>query len=150
MGTIEKRGKNSWRVGVQVFDYYKGWQWVRQTIRMDPGLTERQQRKRAEQALAQLMEEVDTGDCKPGNLGHTVRSWSEVWMEQHVKPNCSPVTYGDYRYLLDSRILPLLGDVPLSSSDCVSITAYLKNLSITSLPSNFPTLITSFQNLTVL
>lgn len=48
MGTIEKRGKNSWRVGVQVFDYYKGWQWVRQTIRMDPGLTERQQRKRAE------------------------------------------------------------------------------------------------------
>jgi len=128
MGTIEKRGKNSWRVGVQVFDYYKGWQWVRQTIRMDPGLTERQQRKRAEQALAQLMEEVDTGDRKAGNLGHTVRSWSEVWMEQHVKPNCSPVTYGNYRYLLDSRILPLLGDVPLIQLTPMRLTEWLNEV----------------------
>lgn len=47
MGTIEKRGRNSWRVGVQVLTD-TGWQWIRETIKMPPGMTEaaKKQRKR--------------------------------------------------------------------------------------------------------
>ena len=125
MGTIEKRGKNSWRVGVQVFDLFKGWQWVRKTIRMDPGLSQEKQREKAQEALNILMEEVGANREQPGDLGHTVRTWSDIWMEQHVKPNCSPVTYGNYRFLLDSRILPLLGDVPLVLLTPMKLTEWL-------------------------
>lgn len=128
MGTIEKRGKNSWRVGVQVFTMEHGWQWVRHTIRMDPGLSQRQQRQKAEEALEKLIEDVGAERERPGVMGHTVRTWSEVWMEQHVKPNCSPVTYGNYRFLLDSRILPLLGDVPLVQLTPMRLTQWLNEV----------------------
>ena len=124
MGTIEKRGKNSWRVGVQVREG-DGWRWIRQTLRMDPSLTERQQRKRAEQALRELEADVEAGEVVPSRSGYTVRSWSEVWMDEQIRPNCSPVTYANYRYLLDSRILPLLGDELLARLTPLRLTEWL-------------------------
>ena len=37
MGTVEKRGKNSWRIATQI--KVRGeWEWVRMTLRMDPDL----------------------------------------------------------------------------------------------------------------
>ena len=127
MGTIEKRGKNSWRVGFQV-ETVTGWQWVRETLHMDPKLTEKQQRRQAEKALARLEREVETGERTVGKQEYTVRSWSEVWMEQHVKPNCTPVSYGNYRFLLDSRILPLVGDVPLTKLTPMKLTEWLNQV----------------------
>ena len=127
MGTIEKRGKNSWRVGFQV-ETVTGWQWVRETLHMDPKLTEKQQRRQAEKALARLEREVEMGERTVGKQEYTVRSWSEVWMEQHVKPNCSPVSYGNYRFLLDSRILPLVGDVPLTKLTPMKLTEWLNQV----------------------
>ena len=85
MGTIEKRGKNSWRVGIKV-STPTGWQWIRQTIRLDAKLTEKQQRKAAEKALARLKEEVETGERFAGIQSYTVSTWAEVWMEQHLTP----------------------------------------------------------------
>ena len=46
MGTIEKRGKNSWRVGVQV-QTERGWEWVRRTIKMPQGMSEARQNKKS-------------------------------------------------------------------------------------------------------
>lgn len=63
MGTIEKRGRNSWRVGVQVLTE-TGWQWVRETIKLPDGMTEAKQRKEAEKALAQLTADVNAGRVK--------------------------------------------------------------------------------------
>ena len=50
MGTIEKRGKNSWRIGTQV-QTENGWEWVRDTIHFPGSMTEAKQRKEAEKAL---------------------------------------------------------------------------------------------------
>ena len=127
MGTVEKRGKNSWRVGVKV-DTPNGWQWIRETIRMDAKLTEKQQRRAAEKALAKLEKEVESGQRVVGKQTYTVASWAEVWMEQHVRPNCTPVTYGGYRYLLDSRILPLLGEVQLTRLTPMMLTEWLNQV----------------------
>ena len=124
MGTIEKRGKGSWRIGVQVLTP-GGWKWVRETIHIDPLLSDAKQRKEAEKALARLEVEIENGTKTPQGLAYTVRSWSEVWMEKEIKPNASPVTYSNYRYLLDSRILPLIGDVPLASLTPVMLTEWL-------------------------
>ena len=127
MGTIEKRGKGSWRIGFQV-ETPRGWEWVRETIHVDPQLSESRQRKEAEKALARLQTEVEAGTKGPTRTHYTVRAWSEVWMEKEVKPNCSPVTYADYRWLLDSRILPLLGDVPLNKLTPVMLTDWLAQI----------------------
>lgn len=124
MGTIEKRGKGSWRIGIQV-ETPSGWKWVRETIHIDPQLSDSKQRKEAEKALARLQTEVDAGEKGPPGHHYTVRTWSEKWMETEIKPNCSPVTYAGYRYLLDSRILPLLGDVGLSRLTPVILTEWL-------------------------
>ncbi len=112
MGTIEKRGRNSWRIGIQV-PVDGEWQWVRDTIKFPPEMSEAQQRREAKKALACLTADVEAGRIKPSQGQHTVRSFSELWMNQHVGPNLSENTYKDYRHFLDARILPLIGDVPL-------------------------------------
>jgi len=127
MGTIEKRGKNSWRVGVQVLTD-NGWEWVRTTVKMPKGLTESKQRKEAEKALAKLQVEADEGRAKPAQAQHTVGSFAELWMTQHVTPNLSPVTYKNYRHFLDARILPALGDVPLKKLTPLMLTTWLNEV----------------------
>ena len=53
MGTVEKRGKNSWRIGAQI--KIRGeWQWVRTTLHMDPDLPENIQRRDAQRELRKL------------------------------------------------------------------------------------------------
>ena len=56
MGTIEHRGKNSWRIGVQVKPS-SGWQWVRIPLRMDPSHSEAVQRRDAERDIDRSMKE---------------------------------------------------------------------------------------------
>lgn len=124
MGTIEKRGKGSWRIGIQVATP-DGWKWVRETIKVDPNLSDSKQRKEAEKALARLQTEIDAGEKGPPGHSYTVRTFSDFWMENEVKANDSPVTYANYRYLLDSRILPLIGDVGLSRLTPVMLTEWL-------------------------
>ena len=127
MGTIEKRGKNSYRVGTQVLTD-NGWEWVRETVRVPADLSEAKQYKEAEKALARLELEIEDGRAKPSQGQHTVRSFSELWMTQHVKPNLSANTYKNYKNFLDARILPALGDVPLKRLTPLMLTQWLNNV----------------------
>lgn len=129
MGTIEKRGRNSWRIGVQV-QTETGWEWVRDTIRTPEGLSEAKQRKLAEKALARLSADVDAGRVKPAKKGqqYTVRTFAELWMAQHVQPTLKPTTCKNYRQFLDSRILPMLGDVPLKKLTPLVLTKWLNDV----------------------
>lgn len=110
MGCIEKRGRGSWRVGVQVTDETGKRRWIRRTIKLNIGLSEYQQRRQAEMALHQLEVDVENGKARPDG-GMTLRALAELWMRRHVHPNLSPVTAANYQHLLDRRILPKLGDV---------------------------------------
>ncbi len=123
MGTIEKRGKNSWRIGTQV-KVAGEWQWVRIPLRMDPALSEAVQRKQAERELLILESRLQ------GELLDipTLREWSETWLTKHLDQDASPVTVANYRYLLSSRILPQLGDKFLSDLTPAILTDWLYNL----------------------
>ena len=123
MGTIEKRGKNSWRIGTQV-KVAGEWQWVRIPLRMDPALPEAVQRKQAERELLILESRLQ------GELLDipTLREWSETWLTKHLDQDASPVTVANYRYLLSSRILPQLGDRFLSDLTPAILTDWLYNL----------------------
>lgn len=123
MGTVEKRGRNSWRIGTQV-KIGSGWQWVRIPLRMDPELSEGAQRRAAERELRKLEARL-AGE--PAEVP-TVRAWSEAWLTKHLSQDASPVTVSNYRYLLNSRILPQLGDLPLTDLTPARLTDWLYNL----------------------
>ena len=123
MGTIEHRGKNSWRIGAQV-KIAGNWQWVRIPLRMDPELPEDAQRRAAERELRKLEARL-AGE--PAEVP-TLRDWSETWLTKHLSQDASPVTVANYRYLLSSRILPQLGDLPLTDLTPARITDWLYNL----------------------
>jgi len=123
LGTVEKRGKNSWRIATQI--KVRGeWQWVRMTLRMDPALSEDVQRRDALRELKKLENRL------AGELDDTptLREWSETWLTKHLDQDASPVTVANYRYLLNSRILPQLGDKLLPDLTPVILTDWLYNL----------------------
>ena len=111
MGSIEQRGPNSWRVGVQVTTD-EGRKWIRRSLKFSAALSQAQQRRQAEKALHQLEADVEDGKVTVSQ-NMTVRDLSEMWMHRHVKANLSPVTAKNYQHLLDRRILPKLGDLPV-------------------------------------
>ena len=123
MGTVEKRGKNSWRIGAQV-KVAGSWQWVRVSLRMDPALSEAVQRRDAERELA-ILESRLRGELL---AVPSLREWSETWLTKHLDDDASPVTVANYRYLLKSRILPQLGDVLLPDLTPARLTDWLHNL----------------------
>ncbi len=123
MGTIEKRGKNSWRIGTQV-KIGDRWEWVRMKLRMDPDMPEEAQRREAKRELLKLEARLEG---KPLDMP-TLREWSETWLTQHLSLDASPVTVSNYRYLLRSRILPQLGDLPLSDLTPARLSDWLYNL----------------------
>ena len=123
MGTVEKRGRNSWRIGTQV-KIAGEWQWVRIPLRMDPELSEDAQRRAAERELRKLEARL-AGE--PAEVP-TVRAWSEAWLTKHLSQDASLVTVSNYRYLLNSRILPQLGDLPLTDLTPARLTDWLYNL----------------------
>ena len=123
MGSVEKRGKNSWRISTQV-KIAGRWQWVRATLHMDPDLPEDTQRRDALRELKKLEARL------AGELDETptLRQWADEWLTRHLDPDASPVTVSNYRYLLDSRILPVLGDLPLPDLTPARLTDWLHNL----------------------
>ena len=123
MGTIEKRGKNSWRIGTQI-KVGNQWQWVRLSLRMDPALSEAVQRRDAQRELDKL--EARLHGTTEG--AQDLREWSETWLTKHLDDDASPVTVANYRYLLNSRILPQLGDLPLQDLTPAILTDWLHNL----------------------
>ena len=123
MGTVEKRGRNSWRIGTQV-KIAGQWQWVRATLKMDPALSEDVQRRDAHRELRKLEARL-AGELEKTP---TLRDWSETWLTKHLDQDASPVTVANYRFLLSSRILPQLGDVLLPDLTPARLTDWLYNL----------------------
>lgn len=111
MGSIEQRGPNSWRVGVQV-QTENGRKWIRRSLKLSEALSPAQQRRQAEKALHQLEADVENGKAR-ANQNMTVDDLAALWMRRHVLANLSPVTAKNYKHLLDRRILPKLGSIPV-------------------------------------
>jgi len=127
MATIEKRGKNSWRVGHQVIRDDGSRKWIRRTLSFPPHMTDAQQRHAAEVALARLIVAIEDGSADPQKQ-HTLRDLAELWMKNHVIPNCEPDTVKTYRNFLDKRILPDIGGTRLDQLTPLAMSSYLARL----------------------
>ena len=126
MGTIEKRG-NSWRVGVQVYDEEGKRRWIRRSLKFNAAMSVSQQRRQAEKALRQLEVDVENGKARPDS-SMTVRDLAALWMRRHVDANLSPVTAANYQHMLDCRILPKLGDIPVDKLTTAMLADFMAQI----------------------
>ena len=128
-GTIEKRGKNSWRISIPGgYDEAGKRIWLaRDTLHFDPPMTQSAQRKECEKALALLYARVEGGEIIDAKQV-TVKEFSERWMKEHVRLNLSPMSAENYRSFLDRHILPALGRVKLRDLTPYAITKFLNHL----------------------
>ena len=107
MGYVEKRGKNTWRITTHYTSAAGTREVARMTLHMDPALSEAIQRRDAERELDRLDKRLKAELAE----SYTVRQWSEIWLQKHVGIDGSPVTVHNYRYLLNSRILPVAQEI---------------------------------------
>lgn len=125
MGNVEKRGKNSWRVGEQV-----NGEWIRRTVKFSEEWTEARQRKAAEVELAKLIVDIDAGIAVPSKK-MTVRKFSEMYMNEYITPDTSENHRSTSQHYLDKHILPKLGDIRLDHLTSMEITKFLNELKVT-------------------
>ena len=126
MASIEQRGPNTWRVGVRT-SVAEGRKWVRRTVSFPAHMPLAEQRARAELAAAQLQLDVAQGKAVQ-ERALTVRNFSEIWMKEHVLPNCSADTAKNYSFFLNSRILPAIGDIPLQKLNPIQLTRFINGI----------------------
>ena len=127
MGTIEKRGKNSWRVREWVYLGSKRYP-VDIPLRYPASMSEEEQMAAAQQELRRLEMDISAGAAAPAAAKLTLREFSDIWMQEYVIPSTSPVNAANLRHQLDKHLLPHLGDVKLHKLTPLMITQWLNTL----------------------
>lgn len=108
--SIEKRGTNSWRVQTQIKDADGHFRWVRKTIRMSPNLSEKQQLRQARIAEAKLIDEAENMTIV--STAPTLRAFGDLFIRRQCA-DASPTTVERYMNILDTHIIPYIGDLHL-------------------------------------
>ena len=105
-GHIRKRSKDSWQITIdagreasgkrrQVFETVKG------------------PKREAQARMAQLLVDLESGSYIKARKDLTVASYLREWLDGYVAVNCAPRTQESYRFLVESHIIPSLGNVRL-------------------------------------
>lgn len=121
MGSIKSKGNNKYEL----------------TVSSGYGLNGKRQRyyktveasslKKAEKALIQFQAEVDSGNhLKPEKL--TFENFAKDWLEKYAKGNTTPKTFHRYKELLDLRIIPAFGALPLEKIKPMHLLQFYESL----------------------
>lgn len=128
-GTIEKRGKNSWRIIIS--DGYTPdgkKQAHRETVKFPDSMTETQQRKECEKLKATLYAKLKEGRLVSSRQ-YTLAEYADMWLQEYTTTaDLSPITVAGYEDLLNGRILPALGRVKLHQLTPQQITRFYREL----------------------
>ncbi len=106
-GHIRKRGKNSWTIVLSMgFDSVTG-------RRQQRWFTVKGTKKDAERRLSDLIHQVDSGSfIRPSKT--TVAEFLEQWLSDYCRPNVARKTYYGYSDIIQRRLIPGLGLIPLT------------------------------------
>jgi integrase len=116
-GHMQKRGKKSWTLWVDVGRDPKTGKRKQQT------LTIHGNKKDAERELRAVLTRIEGGAyIKPTKL--TVGEFLIQWLENHVLTNTSPRTAEGYRLIIKRHLMPSLGAIPLTQLHPSHIQGY--------------------------
>lgn len=102
----EKRGQNTWRIGVQKNE--PGRPWVRKTLKFPPDMDEQTQFLKAQVEQAKLELSLYAGEDDKINY-ITVADFITMWDEKHLLLNVEPTTREGYLSLAQKHIIPHIG-----------------------------------------
>lgn len=116
-GSIEKRGKDSYRLVV-----FKGYDLDGKSIRHQKTIhCKNKSEARAE--LAKYIAEVENGFIVEGNVP-TFKEFVKIWKRDYGQKELAPSTYYRYLGILESRILPYFGHFKLNKIRPIDIMQF--------------------------
>lgn len=71
---------------------------------------------------------VTEGKPIPERNGHTVSSWMDAWLEDHIRPNREVKTYEFYKLMAEKRIKPYLGRAELQRVSPTDVTRMFRSI----------------------
>ena len=115
-GSIRQKGKNSWQLQIYTGQFPDGKPRRHfETVRGRKG--------DAQKRLTELLSSLDKGVyTPPGRL--TVAEHLHQWLEGYVKTNCSSRTLDGYQSIIESHLIPALGNTQLKQLHPQAIQAY--------------------------
>ena len=116
-GSIEKRGKNSYRLVV-----FKGYDLEEKAIRYQKTI-HCKNKSEAQTELAKYLAEVENGFIVDGNVP-TFKEFVEIWKRDYGLKELAPSTYYRYKGMLESRILPYFGHFKLNKIRPIDIMQF--------------------------
>jgi len=129
MGQIQKRSANTYRLTVSCgFDSNNKRQRKCKTIKLAPGLTDKQIQQELAVKLDKFEKEVQKGTYLDGNI--TLNEFADKWMKDYAEVNLKPTTLARYKKLL-VRILIALGHKKLDQIQPTHLMEFYKKLSET-------------------
>lgn len=119
-GSVEKRGKNSWRLVVS-----GGFDKDGKRIKYTRNVTASSETE-AKKLLALFVAEIEKGQFIPSKL--TFADFVERWLRDYAETNLAPKTLFRYKQILESRILPAMGHIKIEQIKPNHLLAFYKNL----------------------
>ena len=71
-------------------------------------------RKRGAEVLARLRAGMDPDSAAARTGGPTVADLAERYLREHVAVRCKPLTFRNYRHVIQKNVLPVLGRIPVA------------------------------------
>ena len=127
MATIEKRGAFSWRVGVKVKQPDGTFAWVRSVLKFPAGTSDASMRKHVEMEAARMELDAETGALQ-AQQEYTLATFAEIYIKEYLRPNCSENYVHTITHLLERRILPELGAIPLRKLTPLMLERFINSL----------------------
>ncbi|MBO8164664.1 MAG: site-specific integrase [Brevibacillus sp.] len=129
MASIEKRGKNSYRLVVDVGYDAQGKRIKRtKTIRVEEKLTTKKLKEHLDLELAKFKMEIEAGEyIKPEKM--TFGAFVEEWRSKYAQKELAPKTLKEYEGHIRNHILPAIGHRKLEEIKPMHLVTLLNDLS---------------------
>ena len=119
-GSMEPRGPNTWRLIVSVGFNAKG-------KRVKVSRTFHGTKREAEKALAKLVTDVSEKRVTASSR-MTVAEWARIWLSEYAERKLAARTTSAYRHIVEKRIIPVLGKIPLDRLTAMQINQFYAEL----------------------
>ncbi|RKD73658.1 site-specific recombinase XerD [Sinobaca qinghaiensis] len=120
-GSLEKRGKNRWRLRINI-----GYKADGRPIRRYRTVTAKNKTE-ANRYLAQFITEIESGEYIAPEKMH-FSAFVEEWKNKYAAKELAPTTYYSYVKTIERRMLPVFGDMKLSDIKPFHIVDYMNEL----------------------
>lgn len=128
MGTYEKRGANVWRIREQIRINGRT-RYIEDTLRFQPTVPQSEQQKAVLDALLELESDVRNGSIAFPAEDLTFAEYAQRYLDDYARPTTSVANVRTVTNMLEKRILPALGAIPLRNINAHQLQKFVNSLS---------------------